>query len=60
MKKNLAEFIGTFCASDMMLKAVLAAGIPDIGIGLVGVSIACWIDGFNNCIFLWSLFQALI
>lgn len=41
MKKNLAEFIGTFwlvlggCGS-----AVLAAGIPDIGIGLVGVSIA--------------------
>lgn len=41
MKKYLAEFIGTFwlvlggCGS-----AVLAAGIPDIGIGLVGVSLA--------------------
>lgn len=41
MKKLLAEFIGTFwlvlggCGS-----AVLAAGIPDIGIGLVGVSLA--------------------
>lgn len=41
MKKLLAEFIGTFwlvlggCGS-----AVLAAGIPDIGIGLVGVSFA--------------------
>lgn len=41
MKKNLAEFIGTFwlvlggCGS-----AVLAAGFPDVGIGLVGVSIA--------------------
>lgn len=41
MKKNLAEFIGTFwlvlggCGS-----AMLAAGIPNIGIGLVGVSLA--------------------
>jgi aquaporin Z len=41
MKKNLAEFIGTFwlvlggCGS-----AVLAAGFPDVGIGLVGVSMA--------------------
>ncbi|HRK22936.1 MAG TPA: aquaporin, partial [Fimbriimonadaceae bacterium] len=41
MKKSLAEFIGTFwlvfggCGS-----AVLAAGIPDIGIGLLGVSLA--------------------
>lgn len=41
MKKFIAEFIGTFwlvlggCGS-----AVLAAGIPDIGIGLVGVSLA--------------------
>ena len=41
MKKLMAEFIGTFwlvlggCGS-----AVLAAGIPDIGIGLVGVSFA--------------------
>jgi aquaporin Z len=41
MKKNLAEFIGTFwlvlggCGS-----AVLAAGVPDIGIGLLGVSLA--------------------
>jgi aquaporin Z len=41
MKKNLAEFIGTFwlvlggCGS-----AVLAAGFPDVGIGLVGVSLA--------------------
>lgn len=41
MKKLMAEFIGTFwlvlggCGS-----AVLAAGIPDIGIGLVGVSLA--------------------
>lgn len=41
MKKLLAEFIGTFwlvlggCGS-----AVLAAGIPDIGIGLMGVSFA--------------------
>lgn len=41
MKKNLAEFIGTFwlvlggCGS-----AVLAAGFPDVGIGLVGVSFA--------------------
>ncbi len=41
MKKNLAEFIGTFwlvlggCGS-----AVLAAGFPEIGIGLAGVSLA--------------------
>lgn len=41
MKKNVAEFIGTFwlvlggCGS-----AVLAANFPDIGIGLVGVSLA--------------------
>lgn len=41
MKKLLAEFIGTFwlvlggCGS-----AVLAAGVADIGIGLVGVSLA--------------------
>src|SRR6185295_19382584 len=41
MKKNLAEFIGTFwlvlggCGS-----AMLAAGFPNIGIGLVGVSFA--------------------
>ncbi len=41
MKKNFAEFIGTFwlvfggCGS-----AVLAAGFPDVGIGLVGVSLA--------------------
>ncbi|MDD4374512.1 MAG: aquaporin Z [Bacteroidales bacterium] len=41
MKKNVAEFIGTFwlvlggCGS-----AVLAAGFPEIGIGLVGVSLA--------------------
>ncbi|MGB1308796.1 MAG: aquaporin Z, partial [Oceanihabitans sp.] len=41
MKKLLAEFIGTFwlvlggCGS-----AVLAAGVSDIGIGLVGVSLA--------------------
>ena len=41
MKKNVAEFIGTFwlvfggCGS-----ALLAAGFPDVGIGLVGVSLA--------------------
>jgi len=41
MKKNIAEFFGTFwlvlggCGS-----AVLAAGFPDVGIGLVGVSLA--------------------
>jgi aquaporin Z len=41
MKRNLAEFIGTFwlvlggCGS-----AMLAAGFPDVGIGLVGVSLA--------------------
>lgn len=41
MKKNLAEFIGTFwlvfggCGS-----AMLAASIPDLGIGLTGVSLA--------------------
>jgi aquaporin Z len=41
MKKYLAEFIGTFwlvlggCGS-----AVLAAGFPDVGIGLLGVSFA--------------------
>ncbi len=41
MKKNVAEFLGTFwlvlggCGS-----AVLAAGFPDVGIGLVGVSLA--------------------
>jgi len=41
MKKLLVEFIGTMwlvlggCGA-----AVLAAGIPDIGIGLVGVSLA--------------------
>ncbi|MFZ1320592.1 MAG: aquaporin Z [Ignavibacteria bacterium] len=41
MKKNLAEFIGTFwlvlggCGS-----AMLAAGFPDFGIGFVGVSLA--------------------
>jgi aquaporin Z len=41
MKKNLSEFIGTFwlvlggCGS-----AVLAAGFPNVGIGLLGVSLA--------------------
>lgn len=41
MKKNLAEFIGTFwlvlggCGS-----AMLAAGFPDLGIGFVGVALA--------------------
>lgn len=41
MKKNLAEFIGTFwlvlggCGS-----AMLAAGFPDLGIGFAGVSLA--------------------
>lgn len=41
MKKNLAEFIGTFwlvlggCGS-----AMLAAGFPNVGIGLLGVSFA--------------------
>ena len=41
MKKNLSEFIGTFwlvfggCGS-----ALLAAGFPNVGIGLVGVSFA--------------------
>ncbi len=41
MKKNVAEFIGTFwlvmggCGS-----AVLAAGFPEIGIGLLGVALA--------------------
>src|SRR6478672_10605884 len=41
MKKNLAEFIGTFwlvfggCGS-----ALLAATFPEVGIGLVGVSLA--------------------
>jgi len=41
MKKNLAEFIGTFwlvlggCGS-----AVLAAAFPEVGIGLLGVSLA--------------------
>ncbi len=41
MKKNLAEFLGTFwlvlggCGS-----AVLASSFPDVGIGLVGVSMA--------------------
>jgi len=41
MKKNIAEFLGTFwlvlggCGS-----AVLAAGFPEVGIGLVGVSLA--------------------
>ena len=41
MKKNLAEFIGTFwlvfggCGS-----ALLAAGFPNVGIGLAGVSLA--------------------
>ena len=41
MKKNVAEFLGTFwlvlggCGS-----AVLAAGFPNVGIGLLGVSLA--------------------
>lgn len=41
MKKNVSEFLGTFwlvlggCGS-----AMLAAGFPDVGIGLVGVSLA--------------------
>lgn len=41
MKKNIAEFLGTFwlvlggCGS-----AVLAAGFPQVGIGLLGVSLA--------------------
>jgi aquaporin Z len=41
MKKNLSEFLGTFwlvlggCGS-----ALLAAGVPDVGIGFVGVSLA--------------------
>ena len=42
MKKYLAEFVGTFwlvlggCGS-----AVIAAGFPDVGIGLLGVAVAC-------------------
>jgi aquaporin Z len=41
MKQNFAEFLGTFwlvlggCGS-----ALLAAGFPEVGIGLVGVSLA--------------------
>ena len=41
MKKNIAEFVGTFwlvlggCGS-----AVLAASFPEVGIGLLGVSLA--------------------
>jgi len=41
MKKNLAEFLGTFwlvlggCGS-----AVLSAGFPEVGIGIIGVSLA--------------------
>ncbi len=41
MKKLLAEFIGTaWLVLGGCGAAVLAAGIPDIGIGLVGVSLA--------------------
>lgn len=41
MKKNLAEFIGTFwLVLGGVGSAMLAASFPDIGIGLLGVSLA--------------------
>ena len=41
MKKLLAEFIGTaWLVLGGCGAAVLAAGVPDIGIGLLGVSLA--------------------
>ena len=52
MKRNIAEFIGTFwlvlggCGS-----AVLAAAFPEVGIGLAGVALAFWFNSFNYCLF---------
>ena len=41
MKKNLAEFIGTFwLVLGGVGSAMLAAAFPDVGIGLLGVSLA--------------------
>ena len=56
-KKLGAEFIGTFwlvlggCGS-----AVLAAAFPDVGIGLLGVSLAFGLTVFNHGICNWSYF----
>ena len=47
-KRLAAEFMGTFwlvlggCGS-----AVLAAAFPDVGIGLLGVSLAFWVGLFQ-------------
>jgi len=47
MKKLVAEFIGTaWLVLGGCGAAVLAAGIPNIGIGLVGVSLAF---GLRDC-----------
>ena len=41
MKRNIAEFIGTFwLVFGGCVSALLAAGFPEVGIGLVGVSLA--------------------
>jgi hypothetical protein len=56
-KKLGAEFIGTFwlvlggCGS-----AVLAASFPDVGIGLLGVSLAFRTYCVNNGLCYWSYF----
>ena len=48
MKKYAAELIGTFwltfagCGS-----AVIAAGFRQVGVGLVGVSLAFWLSGVS-------------
>jgi aquaporin Z len=59
MKKNIAEFIGTFwlvlggCGS-----AVLAAGFPDVGIGLVGCFPGVWAYSCNNSVFSWRYIRS--
>ncbi len=58
MKKLIAEFIGTFwlvlggCGS-----AVLAAGIPNIGIGFVGVALAFGLTVLTGVYALGSYFR---
>ena len=57
-KKLGAEFFGTFwlvfggCGS-----AVLAAGIPGVGIGYLGVSLAFGLNGAYNGLCSWRYFR---
>ena len=55
MNKYIAEFFGTFwlvlggCGS-----AVLAAGFPEVGIGLLGGIASLWINGADHGVRHWA------